>query len=48
VGAEEKGHHSMKWDGKDKNNFNLSSGIYFIELKTSFGHTQIIKTVLLK
>ncbi len=48
VGAKEKGNHSIKWDGKDKNNFNLSSGIYFIELKTNFGHKQLIKGVLLK
>lgn len=47
-GTKEAGNHTMKWDGRDKNNFNLTSGIYFIQLKTNFGNRQTIKTVLLK
>ncbi len=47
-GVKEAGNHSIKWDSKNEYNKNSPSGIYFIELKTSFGHKQIIKTVLLK
>ena len=43
----ERGHHKIVWDGKDTNNRNVSSGIYFFKLDSG-GKTSIHKAMLLK
>lgn len=45
--ALERGEHTVTWNGKDKNNNDVPSGIYFISLETNSFH-KTIKTTLLK
>ncbi len=42
-----RGNHRLVWDGKDTNNRNVASGIYFIKLE-SVGKTSIRKAMLMK
>ncbi len=46
-GEREEGNHSVQWNGKDKFQNNVSSGIYFIHLETP-EYKKTIKGVLLK
>lgn len=43
----ERGYHRVVWDGRDTNNCNVASGIYFIKLESG-GKTSIRKAMLLK
>jgi len=43
----EKGAHSVIWNGKDSNDKNVSSGLYFYKL-SSGKETQVKKMLLLK
>ena len=43
----EAGHHSVRWDGKDKNGNAVSSGIYFYQLQGG-SFTQVKKMSLLR
>lgn len=42
-----RGNHKLVWDGKDANNRNTSSGIYFLRLESG-GKTSIRKAMLMK
>ncbi|KAF5036820.1 hypothetical protein DSECCO2_571120 [anaerobic digester metagenome] len=42
-----RGNHKVVWDGKDSNNSNVSSGIYFFKLETE-GHSSVRKAMLMK
>ena len=46
-GEKDAGKHSVQWNGKDKFQNNVSSGIYFIHLETP-DYKKTIKGVLLK
>lgn len=43
----ERGEHTIVWNGRDKNNFSVPSGIYFISMKAG-SFQQTIKSVLIK
>jgi len=43
----ESGNHTVVWDGRDQNNKQVSSGIYFYKLKTE-SHEKTKRMVLLK
>jgi hypothetical protein len=43
----EAGHHTVVWNGVDKDNRQTASGIYFIRMQTE-GYTKVQKVVLLK
>jgi hypothetical protein len=43
----EKGHHKIVWEGKDKNNRSVSSGIYFFRLESG-GQASVRKAMLMK
>lgn len=43
----ERGEHTIVWNGRDKNNFSVPSGIYLIRMETERFH-KTIKSVLLK
>ncbi|PKN72480.1 MAG: hypothetical protein CVU50_06375 [Candidatus Cloacimonetes bacterium HGW-Cloacimonetes-3] len=42
-----KGHHKIVWNGRDKNNCGVSSGIYFFRLESG-GQTSVRKAMLMK
>ncbi|GAB1467855.1 hypothetical protein MASR2M64_05450 [Candidatus Cloacimonadota bacterium] len=41
------GYHKVIWDGRDKNNRGVSSGIYFFRLESG-GKTSVRKAMLMK
>ncbi len=43
----ERGEHTMVWNGRDKSNFSVPSGIYFISMEAGSFH-QTIKSVIIK
>ncbi len=43
----EKGEHCISWNGRDKNNRGLASGVYFIRMQTA-DYSKSIKAVLMK
>ena len=47
-GEQPKGNYQVIWNGKDKNNNALPSGVYFCSLKTSLGKRDLKKIVLLR
>ena len=48
TGLKEAGTHQAEWDGRDKNGANVSSGIYFYQLKVSGEKRETKKCILLK
>lgn len=42
-----KGHHKIVWNGRDRNNRSVSSGIYFLKLESG-GNTSVRKAMLMK
>ncbi|MCF7792630.1 MAG: T9SS type A sorting domain-containing protein [Candidatus Cloacimonetes bacterium] len=44
----EAGHHEVVWNGKDANNRNVSSGVYFYKMKAGGRYTSTRKMILLK
>ncbi|HPY00944.1 MAG TPA: FlgD immunoglobulin-like domain containing protein, partial [Candidatus Marinimicrobia bacterium] len=47
-GEESSGTHIAVWDGKDNIGKNVSSGVYFFQLKTPTGVQEIRKMLLLR
>jgi len=43
----DKGNHSIVWDGKDNNNINCGTGVYFYKMKTG-RTTQTKKMMIIK
>ena len=43
----EAGYHSVRWDGKDKNGYSVSSGVYLYKLEAG-SFTQVKKMCLVR